>query len=272
VPSDKIEALKSAGFLIADGVSPTPALGERASVDDPAVRAATRDSIRALMLIRAYRVRGHLEANLDPLGLKPIDPHPSWIPSLRLHRERTGPPDLHRQRARPRDRDAARDRRDPARHLLRVDRRRVHAHPGSRPEGLDPGAHRGIRNQTGFTVNGKRAILERLTEAEGFEQFLHVKYTGTKRFGLDGGESDDPGDGADPQARRQLGVEEIVIGMPHRGRLNVLANVMGKPYVAIFSEFQGAAHPEDVQGSGDVKYHLGTSTDRVRRPPRSTCR
>jgi 2-oxoglutarate dehydrogenase E1 component len=119
-------------------------------------------------------------------------------------------------------------------------------------------------NQTEFTVNGKRAILERLTAAEAFENFLDKKYTGTKRFGLDGGEALIPALEQIIKRGGQLGIEEIVIGMPHRGRLNVLANTMGKPYQAIFSEFQGAsANPEDVQGSGDVKYHLGTSSDRA---------
>ncbi len=96
-----------------------------------------------------------------------------------------------------------------------------------------------IRNQTQFTLKGKQAILERLVEAEGFERFLHVKYTGTKRFGLDGGESAIPALEQILKRGAQLGVKEVVIGMPHRGRFNVLANIMHKPYVAIFSEFQG---------------------------------
>src|SRR3546814_220929 len=120
-----------------------------------------------------------------------------------------------------------------------------------------------IRNQPDFTVNGKRAILERLTAAEVIEQFLNKKYTGTKRFGLDGGESMIPALEQILKRGGQLGLKDVVIGMPHRGRLNVLANLMGKPFSAIFSEFEGgAAHPEDVGGSGDVKYHLGTSSDR----------
>src|SRR3546814_2850501 len=96
-----------------------------------------------------------------------------------------------------------------------------------------------------------------------FEQFLNKKYTGTKRFGLDGGESMIPALEQILKRGGQLGLKDVVIGMPHRGRLNVLANLMGKPFSAIFSEFEGgAAHPEDVGGSGDVKYHLGTSSDR----------
>ena len=120
-----------------------------------------------------------------------------------------------------------------------------------------------IENRTEFSVNGKRAIFERLTAAETFEQFQNKKYTGTKRFGLDGGEAMIPALEQILKRGAQLGLEEVVVGMPHRGRLNVLANFMSKPFTAIFSEFQGgAAHPEDVGGSGDVKYHLGTSSDR----------
>ena len=118
-------------------------------------------------------------------------------------------------------------------------------------------------NHTEFSTAEKRWILDKLTSAESFEQFLNKKYTGTKRFGLDGGESTMPALEEILRRGAEIGLEEVVIGMPHRGRLNVLANFMGKPFTAIFSEFQGgAAHPEDVGGSGDVKYHLGTSSDR----------
>ena len=114
-----------------------------------------------------------------------------------------------------------------------------------------------------FTDDGRRNILRRLTRAEGFEHFLQRKYVATKRFGLEGAEGLLPALEAIIRRATELGACEIILGMPHRGRLNVLANVMGKPNTAIFSEFEGqAAHPADVQGSGDVKYHLGTSSDR----------
>ncbi|MEM9639607.1 MAG: 2-oxoglutarate dehydrogenase E1 component, partial [Pseudomonadota bacterium] len=114
-----------------------------------------------------------------------------------------------------------------------------------------------------FTKEGRKAILNKMVEAEGFEKFLHVKYMGTKRFGLDGGESLVPAMEQIIKRGGALGVRDIVIGMPHRGRLSVLANVMAKPYKAIFNEFQGGSFkPEDVDGSGDVKYHLGASSDR----------
>ncbi|MEM1066454.1 MAG: 2-oxoglutarate dehydrogenase E1 component, partial [Pseudomonadota bacterium] len=121
----------------------------------------------------------------------------------------------------------------------------------------------GYGKEIAFTREGRRAILNKLVEAEGFEKFLHVKYMGTKRFGLDGGEALIPAMEQIIKRGGALGIQEIVIGMPHRGRLSVLANVMGKPYRAIFNEFQGGSFkPEDVDGSGDVKYHLGASSDR----------
>ena len=124
-----------------------------------------------------------------------------------------------------------------------------------RMEGKDKEIH--------FTAEGKKAILAKVIQAEQYERFLGRKYVGTKRFGLDGGESMIPALEAVIKYGGSSGVNEIVIGMAHRGRLNVLANVMAKPYRAIFSEFAGgSANPEDVGGSGDVKYHLGTSTDR----------
>ncbi|MFO7758936.1 MAG: 2-oxoglutarate dehydrogenase E1 component, partial [Roseovarius sp.] len=121
----------------------------------------------------------------------------------------------------------------------------------------------GYDKEISFTQNGRKAILNKMVEAEGFEKYLHVKYMGTKRFGLDGGESVIPAMEQIIKRGGNLGVEEIVIGMPHRGRLSVLANVMGKPYRAIFHEFQGGSFkPDEVDGSGDVKYHLGASSDR----------
>ncbi|WP_193367079.1 2-oxoglutarate dehydrogenase E1 component [Pelagibius marinus] len=236
----------------------------RADVNDNSVRAATLDSIRALMLIRAYRVRGHLEANLDPLGLKKIDPHPELDPRSYGFTEA----DM--------DRPIFIDNvlgleTATLRKIVEVVRATYCGSIGVEFMHIQDPAQKAwiqeriesIRNQPDFTVNGKRAILERLTAAEAFEQFLNKKYTGTKRFGLDGGESMIPALEQILKRGGQLGLKEVVIGMPHRGRLNVLANFMGKPFQAIFSEFEGgAAHPEDVGGSGDVKYHLGTSSDR----------
>ena len=127
---------------------------------------------------------------------------------------------------------------------------------------MDSRAHEGIRNQTTFTKRGKMAIYERLVSAENFEQYLHKKYVGTKRFGLDGGEAVIPALEQIMKRGSQLGLEEVVVGMAHRGRLNVL-HVLSKPFRAIISEFLGnPANPEEAGGSGDVKYHMGNSADR----------
>ena len=229
------------------------------------IRSATLDSVRALMLIRVYRVRGHLMANFDPLELEGGKYHPELDPKTYGFTEA----DL--------DRPIFIDNilgleTATLRQILAILKETycgsigvefMHIqHPDEKAwiqQRIES-----IHNQTQFTVNGKRAIFERLVEAEEFEQFLHVKFTGTKRFGLDGGEATVAAIEQILKRGSQLGVREVIVGMAHRGRLNVLANVMKKPYAAIFSEFQGhAAHPDDVQGSGDVKYHLGTSADRV---------
>jgi len=229
------------------------------------VRSATVDSIRALMLIRAYRVRGHLEAQLDPLGLVAVDPHPELDPATYGFTEA----DMDRpifidgvlglETATMRE-ILARVR---AIYCGKIGVEFMHIQDPEQKRWIQERIESVELNRTEFTVKGKQAILERLTAAECFERFLDRKYTGTKRFGLDGGEAMIPALEQILKRGGQLGLEEVVIGMPHRGRLNVLANFMAKPFAAIFNEFQGgAANPDDVGGSGDVKYHLGTSADR----------
>ncbi|RAU23935.1 2-oxoglutarate dehydrogenase E1 component [Paramagnetospirillum kuznetsovii] len=228
------------------------------------IRQAQLDSIRALMLIRSYRVRGHLQATLDPLGLSKIEPHPELdyrtygFTDADLDREIFIDYVLGLETAKLRD-------------IIRIVQETycgsigvefMHIQYPDQKAWIQKRIE-SIHNRTDFTPRGKQAILERLTEAEGFERFLQLKYTGTKRFGLEGGETVVPALEQILKRGSQLGMEEVVLGMAHRGRLNILANFMKKPYQAIFSEFQGnAANPEDVQGSGDVKYHLGTSADR----------
>jgi 2-oxoglutarate dehydrogenase E1 component len=228
------------------------------------IRRATTDALRAMMLIRSYRVRGHLEAHLDPLGLEKREHHPDLDPRTWGFTEADYDRPIHLDNVLGRDSATLREILEIVRdtycgsigveymHIQDLEQRR-----------WIQGRIEVPRNQTKFTPEGKRAILERLTVAETFERFLDRRYTGTKRFGLDGGESLIPALEQIIKRGGQLGMQELVIGMPHRGRLNVLANVMGKPFQAIFSEFQGnPANPTDVQGSGDVKYHLGTSGDR----------
>jgi 2-oxoglutarate dehydrogenase E1 component len=115
---------------------------------------------------------------------------------------------------------------------------------------------------TAFDTTQKNQILQQLTEAEGFEAFCARKFVGTKRFGLEGGEATIPAVQAVIETAAKQGAKEIAIGMAHRGRLNMLVNVVKKSFTQVFSEFKGnSSNPDDTGGSGDVKYHLGTSTD-----------
>ena len=235
-----------------------------ATVGVDQIRAATLDSVRVLMLIRAYRIRGHLAAHLDPLGLEKRDPHPELEPATYGFQEGDYDRPIFIDGVLGRETATLREivsiLRDTYSGTIGVEF--MHMSDPAQKSWIQARIE-GARNHTDFSEMGKRAILERLTAAEVFEKFLDKKYTGTKRFGLDGGEAAIPALEQIIKRGGQLGVREIVIGMPHRGRLNVLANFMGKPFAAIFSEFQGnAAQPDDVQGSGDVKYHLGTSSDR----------
>ena len=245
-----------AAQLIASGAKP--------ALSNDEIRTALMDSIRALMMIRVYRVRGHLEATLDPLGLENRDHHPELDP------RNYGFTDADYDRPIFIDNVLGLEYAT-LREIMALVRETYCGHIGVEFMHIQEPDQKAwiqeriesIHNVTNFTERGKLAILERLTAAETFEQFLHRKYTGTKRFGLDGGEAMVPAIEQIMKRGGQMGLKEMVLGMSHRGRLNVLANVMGKPFRAIFSEFHGgAANPEDIQGSGDVKYHLGTSTDR----------
>ena len=245
--------------------APAPVAAGPASLNDPAVRAAAKDTFRALLLIRAYRTRGHLEADLDPLGITATKKQAELDPATYGF----GPEDM--------DREIFIDNmiglgevltlreiiaRLRATYCGKIGVEFMHIQDMEQRLWLQDRIEGGL-NHTEFTVKGKRAIYERVVAAEALEQFLDKKYTGTKRFGLEGGESMIPALEQILKRGGQLGVQEVVIGMPHRGRLNVLGNFMKKRFAAIFSEFQGnPANPDDVQGSGDVKYHLGTSADR----------
>jgi len=235
-----------------------------APVAEADIAKAADDSIRAMMLIRTYRVRGHLAASLDPLGLArhevPADLTPEYhgFSGAALDRKVYIGGALGFEWA------TIRDIVEILRsnycghvgleymHIADVDERRFLQ---DRMEGKD--------KEIVFSEQGKKAILSKVLQAEQWEKFLGRKYVGTKRFGLDGGESMIPALEAVIKYGGALGVREIVFGMAHRGRLNVLANVLAKGFRVIFHEFSGGtANPEDVGGSGDVKYHLGTSTDR----------
>jgi 2-oxoglutarate dehydrogenase E1 component len=230
-----------------------------------AVRAATLDSLRAIMMIRAYRMRGHLKANLDPLGIattpgdaSELDPATYGFSEADFDRPIFLDFVLGLETA-------------TIREILEILRRTYCGNVGvqymhisdPKEKGWLQARIEGRDKEIVFTKEGKVAILKKLIETEGFEKFLHRRFPGTKRFGLDGGESLVPALEQIIKRGGALGVKDIIVGMPHRGRLNVLAAVMGKPYQVIFHEFQGGSSlPSDVEGSGDVKYHLGASSDR----------
>ena len=240
------------------------AKGKGAEITAAELHQATRDSVRALMLIRAYRMRGHFHANLDPLGIEvhpsreELDPRTYGFAETDFDRKIFLDNVLGLEYGTLREIVALCERtycQTLGFEFMHISNAAQKAWIQERIEGPD--------KEISFTREGRRAILNKLIEAEGFEKFCDTKFTGTKRFGLDGAESLIPALEQIIKRGGNLGVKEIVVGMPHRGRLNVLTQVMGKPHRALFHEFKGgSANPEDVEGSGDVKYHLGASSDR----------
>jgi len=227
------------------------------------IKQATKDSVRAIMLIRAYRIRGHLIASLDPLAIQKKEEHPELKPeTYGFERKDYNKKifldgvlglqyaDLYQ--------------------ILEILKKTYSSNIGYEFMHMgDPEEKSWIRDRIegpekkiSFTKNGKKAILNKIIQAEGFEKYLHIKFVGTKRFGLDGGEALIPALEQIIKRGGNLGAKEIKIGMPHRGRLNVLANVMGKPFKAIFSEFFGKSASANKDIEGDVKYHLGASSNR----------
>lgn len=263
------KAAKIVGYVDADAeaAAKKAAVKSGAAVAAPAAavsQGAILDSIRAIMLIRVYRVRGHLLANLDPLGLTPRPPHPELDPAsygftnADMDRPIFVDGMLGFQTAT----------------LREIMQRLQRTYCGSvgvefmhmqSPE-QKAWVQERIENELNkhqYNKDQKRNILQRLTAGDAFEKFLATKFVGVKRFGLEGGEAMIPAIDAMITRAASMGLREVVVGMAHRGRLNMLTNVLGKSFTAMFSEFQGTpAYPSSIQGSGDVKYHLGTSTDR----------
>jgi 2-oxoglutarate dehydrogenase E1 component len=227
------------------------------------VERSTIDSVRAIMMIRAYRIRGHLIADLDPLQLQEKHHHPELNPETYGFKKED------------RNRKIFLDKflgleYATINEILEILLKTYCSKIGIEFMHMsDPEEKKWIQEriegkgkEANFTSEGKKAIFKKLVEAEGFENYCHTKFVGTKRFGLDGCESLIPALEQIIKVGGGLGVKEVKIGMPHRGRLNILANVIQKPFKKIFKEFSGDPGPDTAGVSGDVKYHLGASADR----------
>ena len=249
---------------IIDDVSFDKVIRTVPNADFNSFKKSTLDSIRALRLIRAFRINGHLIANLDPLKVAERDYHPELdyksygLQDSDFDKEIFIDGSLGLERA-------------TLREILTILNETYAASIGveflhmQSPEQKQWVQERieEVRNKTIFTKEGKKAIFSRLLESELFEQYLDKKFLGTKRYGIEGGESMIPGIEQIVKQACLAGVENIFIGTAHRGRLTLLANVLGMPYRGILSKFQGNLNdPNEVLGSGDVKYHLGVSSDR----------
>jgi 2-oxoglutarate dehydrogenase E1 component len=238
--------------------------GKVAAATPEQLQAYAHDAIRAMMMVRAYRVRGHLLANLDPLGLEEKGVHPELDPASYGFQ----PSDM--------DKEIFLDgllglEKATLKEILSILRETYCGNIGvefmhiMHPEQKSWIQNRieSTRGQFNYTKQDKHAILDTLVEVEAFEQFLTVKYPGTKRFSIQGGDALLPGLQAIMRSSAKMGVKEMIFGMPHRGRMNVLTTILGKPYAELLSIFHGNLNfPEWVSSSGDVKYHLGASTDR----------
>ena len=221
------------------------------------------DSIKAIALIRSYRIRGHLIANLDPLGMMKREYLHELHPSDHGFKREDYDRKIYLSSYLDNDYSSIKE--------IMLKLRKVYCSTiGAEYMHIsDPIEKIWFRermekpeNQISFTNKGKKAILKTIIKAEGFEKYLAKKFIGTKRFGLDGGETLIPALEQIIKRGGQLGAKEIKIGMPHRGRLNVLANVLQKSYKKIFNEFVGELDSKSEDSAGDVKYHLGASSNR----------
>ena len=234
------------------------------AVDFNSFKTSTLDSIRALRLIRAYRINGHLIANLDPLNLHKKNYHPELdyksygFSENDLDREIFIDGSLGLETA-------------TLNEIIQILNKTyassigvefLHIQSVEQKQWVQERIEE-VHNKTNFTTQGKKAIFQRLVESELFEQYLDKKFLGTKRYGVEGGESMIPGIEQIVKQSCLAGVQDIYFGTAHRGRLTLLATVLGMPYRGILSKFQGSLNdPNEVLGSGDVKYHLGVSSDR----------
>ena len=241
-----------------------PAAAPSAAPSAAGSTAGASDSVHLHQMIRAYRIRGHLLATLDPLGLTQRESHPELDPAHYGFGEADMDREMFVDGWMGYEKATLRQVLDALKETYCGNFAVEYAHITSleQKEWLESRIEKS-RGKPSLTDQQRRNILEAIVEVQGFEEFLQLKYPGTKRFSIEGAENTIPAMETILERGADLGVREIVLGMPHRGRLNTLTAFMGKAYSAMLSEFQGnLAHPEHLEISGDVKYHLGTSSDR----------
>ena len=232
-------------------------------IDQNDIVASNSNSIKAVSLIRAYRQRGHLLSKVDPLEMRESEYLDELHPENYGFKKDDYSKKIYLDGVLNKEYSNIKE-------ILSILRKIYCGNIGYEYMHIsNPTERKWFRdrvekdeNALKFTVNGKNAILNKLIQAEGFEKFLHTKYVGSKRFGLDGGESLIPALEQIIKIGGQSNIKEVKIGMSHRGRLNVLANVLQKSYKRIFNEFAGELNNTDEDSAGDVKYHLGASSDR----------
>ena len=242
----------------------TKVIKSNANFNSEEFRISTLDSIRALRLIRAFRINGHLIADLDPLGIsereypQELDYKSYGFIESDLEKEIFIDGSLGLEKGK-------------LKNIIKILKETysasigvefLHIQQADQKQWVQERIEE-VRNKTNFTNEGKKAIYKRLVESELFEQFLDKKFLGTKRYGIEGGEAMIPGIEQIVKQACLSGIEDIIIGTAHRGRLTLLSSVLEMPYKKILSKFQGSLNdPNEVLGSGDVKYHLGVSADR----------
>ncbi len=232
-------------------------------IDQNDIVSSNSNSIKAVSLIRAYRQRGHLLSKVDPLEMRESEYLDELHPENYGFKKDDYSKKIYLDGVLNKEYSNIKE-------ILSVLRKIYCGNIGYEYMHIsNPTERKWFRdrvekdeNALKFTVNGKNAILNKLIQAEGFEKFLHTKYVGSKRFGLDGGESLIPALEQIIKIGGQSNIKEVKIGMSHRGRLNVLANVLQKSYKRIFNEFAGEINNTEEDSAGDVKYHLGASSDR----------
>ncbi len=255
---------KKRSSKVIDNVSFNKVIRSTGNIKEKNFKDSIMDSIRALRLIRAFRINGHLIANLDPLNLHKKIYHPELdyksygFKEKDLNKEIFIDGSLGLEKA-------------SLKKIIQIINETYSASIGveflhiqsiEQKQWVQERIEE-VHNKTHFSTDGKKGIFKRLVESELFEQYLDKKFLGTKRYGIEGGESMIPGIEQIVKQSCLSNIENIFIGTAHRGRLTLLATVLGMPYQGILSKFQGNLNdPNEVLGSGDVKYHLGVSSDR----------